>query len=527
MYRILSASKDTYITSKIINNSRCVTSNVGQAGTLDLFKLYDETTLFSGSTALSGVIELSRILIQFDYSELAELTSSILDIGSPSFKAFLKLKDAYGGQTVPSNFSLKLIPLSKSWDEGRGFDIIGFRDLDSANFLTASISTGTVVSWSLSGANDLGNLNSPYIDAFISGNVGTGLEDLTVTQVFSRGDEDFYADVTKLVSASLAGIVPNYGFRIGFSESEEQDNYTRFVKRFGSRHANDKSLNPKLEIKYNDVISDDSGNSLFNISQSIFVYNELNSSYLNFISGSTQITGTNCLSLELIASKSVSFFTTSYSISHSASITYKTSSFAYISRNYSGSQFYIGSIPQTGIYYSNVNLNTNDDELRNYLSGSSTMTFLKSWKSSDGIITYSKEYVNYHLPQGKSSNTFEKNWIVNITNLKQVYNSSEKARLRVFVQDNNTEMVAYKFPVETRSLIVPNMKWRIIKAYTKEVIVPFDDIGTKLSTDGFGMYFDVYMNDLEKGELYQIEFIIPENGKDYYVSNKGFIFKIN
>lgn len=111
--------------------------------------------------------------------------------------------------------------------------------------------------------------------------------------------------------------------------------------------------------------------------------------------------------------------------------------------------------------------------------------------------------------------------------MKQVYNSSEKARLRVFAQDNNTEMVAYKFPVETRSLIVPNMKWRIIKAYTKEVIIPFDNVGTKLSTDGFGMYFDVYMNDLEKGELYEIEFVIPENGKDYYVSNKGFIFKIN
>ena len=37
MYRILSASKDTYITNKIINKSfRATDSNVGQAGTLDL-----------------------------------------------------------------------------------------------------------------------------------------------------------------------------------------------------------------------------------------------------------------------------------------------------------------------------------------------------------------------------------------------------------------------------------------------------------------------------------------------------------
>jgi hypothetical protein len=39
MYRILSASKDAYITNKIINQTfRATDANVGQAGTLDLFK---------------------------------------------------------------------------------------------------------------------------------------------------------------------------------------------------------------------------------------------------------------------------------------------------------------------------------------------------------------------------------------------------------------------------------------------------------------------------------------------------------
>ena len=43
MQRILTASKDTYITNKIINNSfRATDSNAGSAGTLDLFKLYNE-----------------------------------------------------------------------------------------------------------------------------------------------------------------------------------------------------------------------------------------------------------------------------------------------------------------------------------------------------------------------------------------------------------------------------------------------------------------------------------------------------
>ena len=46
MYRILSASKDTYITDKIINSAyRATDANMGQAGTLDLFKIYDETLI--------------------------------------------------------------------------------------------------------------------------------------------------------------------------------------------------------------------------------------------------------------------------------------------------------------------------------------------------------------------------------------------------------------------------------------------------------------------------------------------------
>ena len=61
----LTASADTYITNKIINNSFSASdANVGRAGTIDLFKLYNEATLSGSST----VIELSRILIKFDIS---------------------------------------------------------------------------------------------------------------------------------------------------------------------------------------------------------------------------------------------------------------------------------------------------------------------------------------------------------------------------------------------------------------------------------------------------------------------------
>ena len=85
MYRILTASKDTYITNKIINNKfRAEDANLGQAGTLDLFKLYNESTI-AGETA---PIELSRLLLHFDLKPAQDMhNNSIIDVGSSNFKA--------------------------------------------------------------------------------------------------------------------------------------------------------------------------------------------------------------------------------------------------------------------------------------------------------------------------------------------------------------------------------------------------------------------------------------------------------
>ena len=155
MYLVLTASKDTYITNKIMDGAfRAEDANVGRAGTLDLFKLYSESTL-SGT---DNPIEISRALGQFDLYRVRELTSSILDITSPTFKCTLKMKNIAAGQAVPSNFNLILHPLSQSWDEGIGRDVVSFGDLDVANFVTASYSGGTVYPWNTTGADSSGLL---------------------------------------------------------------------------------------------------------------------------------------------------------------------------------------------------------------------------------------------------------------------------------------------------------------------------------------------------------------------------------
>jgi hypothetical protein len=524
MYRLLSASKDTYITNKIIAGSPSVTSNVGQAGTLDLFKLYDETNV---STMVSGVIELSRFLLQFDYEPLQQITASFLNIADPSFKAFLNLKDVYGGQTTPSNFSIRLIPLSKSWDEGRGQDVVAFRDLDTANFLTASVVTGTPNVWFLSGAAESGSLGDPNIDIIVSGNLGAGLQDLTVTTQFARGDENLLMDVTTLVSAAIAGQMPNHGWRLSFVDAQEQDNVTRFVKRFGSRQAKNPDLNPQLIIKYNDQIRDDLGETLFNVSQSLFAYNRVNGGYQNFFSGSTEISGTNSLLLNLYGGKYITYTTSSFSLSHSASINHLTRSLYAITQSFTGSQFLIGSVPQTGIYYADVNFNTLENAvLSGFLTGSTSQEFRYAWTSLDGTVTYASGKTLYKLPQGSASNVEEENWVVNITNLKQQYKSSEQARLRIFALDYNTEQSASRLPLQPKSVILDNLKWRLINAYSRKVVIPFDNQATLCSYDSQGMYFDIWMQDFAQGEVYEFELMITYGGKDYLISNSGFRFKV-
>lgn len=525
MRRTLSASKDTYIQNKRVGSIFTTDANVGQAASLDLFKLYNETYV-SGS---SSVVELSRLLVKFDLAPLRALTGSILNISSPNFKCFLTLKSVYGGQTTPSNFSMVLYPLSKSFDEGRGIDVYGYRDIDTANWLTASVVTGTPVPWTLSGSGTSGSVGSSTADYVVSGNFGSGLVPLAVRQQFSRGDESLNMDVTTIISASLVGLIPDHGFRLGFIEAEENDVYTRFVKRFGSRHIKDFTQRPSLEVFYDNSTTDNSLSSYIDYPNTTAIYNTVFGSYRNFMSGTTQITGSNSLALQLVASKSVTYWTSSYSITHSASINHLTSGWVNYSVTFPASQQTINGMPQTGIYTSNFFLSSSDVAFNMFTSGSNTIKFQPLWKSLDGTVLYSSgSMLTVKRINGGISNVAEKNFVINVTNLKETYTNKEISRLRLFIQDYNTEMSFDRIPLDLTGQVYSNVHWRLVHAFTRKVIIPYDFqySSTKLSSDGKGMYFDVWMSDLEPNQVYELEFNIRENDQDYYVLNQGFRFKV-
>lgn len=509
MYRRLKASADTYITDKIISDKRKKEANVGKASTLDLFKLHNVTK--SGSAA--DVTELSRILIKFDLSELKALTGSILNYAHPSFKCYLKLFDVYHGNPTPSNFNVEVMPLSRSFYEGIGRDVEYFGDVDTSNFLTASYSDAPSL-WFAEGANRKGTLGASDIDVIIEGDLsdGNGTQNLIVNQQFSNGTEDLNVDITTIVSATLAGQLPDHGFRISLSSSMESDDYTYFVKRFASNDCSDDTKKPKILVKYNDSVQNHISDFYFDLSGSVFLRSFGRSGVAkNLISSSYQtITGNDSVLLKLVTTGSAG--------------TLITSSFL-------GSQHSIGSLFVTGVYSASFALSSYESQYSALLKKSGSVTFEPVWSSVDGT-------VGYHTGSSFTMNRLNKQSFIelkqrlsiNTMNLHSSYRQSDAPTIRIHVDDAERKVVASRIPLEKKSLIFTNMYYSIRDAMTNNVIIPFDTTedtkSTILSVDEKGMYFKLYMTDFDPGRSYILDIMLKDTSSEQVFSNVGGAFTV-
>jgi hypothetical protein len=511
MYLILTASKDAYITNKILNNSyRTTDANTGRAGTLDLFKLYNESTLKPDSNP----IEISRILLKFNFDTLSDLTGTTLDVTDSSFKCELKLYNIVNAQSVPRNYNLCAYPLSMSFDEGRGRDVSGFADLDICNYVTASYSNGTVYPWNVTGAGSVGLLGSTDIDCISSGSVGSGIEDLGVTQHFDEGTEDLVLDVTKIVSATLTNQMSNHGFRIAFSGSEETDNKTRFVKRFGSRHSMNIFIRPEMHISFNDSIQDHHENFVFDVSGSVFLTNYHRGTKSNILSGSslTPLVGSNCMKVTL---KTGSF-------SKSVNVSMHT-----------GSTTGAG---QTGIYSATFALPFSDQTVvdggstvHNFAVNSGSLTFEEYWHSTDGTVGFYTGSLTIKAPSRNASSFVSRNAVIKVTNMNSKYAHTDKVKFRLFGIDTYAQQnTPAKTARSIKSVIYDEVYYRVVDSDAKKVVVPFSkgNKATLCSTDADGMFFDFHMNALHKNRVYHFEFLIVDGGSETRLTDISPRFKV-
>lgn len=494
MLKILRAAKDTYITNKVVKNERKLSSNVGAAGTLDLFKLYGAST--SGSTPNT---ELSRILVDFDLNPLRDLlTKGLLDTNDSSFWCKIKLTDVYGGQPTPTDFTLSVFPLSASFQEGIGKDVSYYTDYDIANWLTSSLES----QWFVSGcglACDAQAAPGDYVTSSIS------IANTEVTQKFTKGDEDLYVDVTQIVSATLAGEIPESGFRISFNKSLEDNTKTYFVKRFASCNAFDESKRPKLIVGFDDSISDDTVNLTFDKASNLTLYNYVDGELSNLTSGSslTQLTGDDCIKLRLLTEISGGFY----------------------EKIFSGSQFKYGQQSVSGTYQASVTLLSSDPIFSNKLNQSGSINFVPVWSSNDMSVGFVTGSTVTARPSVKSGSREKKNLVVSVVGLKEEYLNDAMPVIRLSIFDESSPYIKLvKVPSILKGVVFKNVHYQIRNDVSGEIVVPFDDVknSTKVSSDAVGMFFKFDCSSLVVGNSYVFDIMINNGGtKEKYMRSSA------
>jgi len=482
MLKILKSDKDAYITNRLIRGTRVTGSNVGDAGTLDLFKLYGYT--HSGTVPN---VELSRLLIRFNIDDVVSMhQDGLIDITSNSFNATLKLFDVYGGQTVPSNFTVVVNPLSATFDEGLGRDVAYYSDRDACNYMSASDNTP----WLIQGCGLGGGL--PGTVDYITASTNAPGVTFETTQTFIDGTEDLSVDVTAALSATIAGVLPNEGFRIALSSNAESDAHSYFVKRFASRTAYNSDKRPQLVVKFDDSIQDDSLNAYTNSNMTLFMYNYVNNVLVNVVSGSsmTPLTGSNCIGLRMLTAISGGWYALPFT----------------------GSQHRIGSLYVTGVYSASVNINPYDSVVASKLAASGSVDFVPVWGSLDTTVPLlTGSIVKFRNPNRTSTYGSMKSWTVSVHDIDESYTSNDNPTFRVSIIDHSIAATSVvRLPIDSPGIVVRDLHYQVRDSITGNIIIPYDTTynSTRVSSDDRGMYFNIDMSNLTVDRSYVIDVVI-------------------
>jgi len=492
MIKICACDKDTYIVDRVINGIHTLNANVGAAGTCDLYKLYG----FSSSGSVPN-IELSRLLVHFDLNPLRELiTENKLDVSNASFNAKMILHDVYGGQPTPSNFTVDVFPLSSSFSEGVGRDIVKCSDVDACNWLTSSFGSTSSILWHTPGCTS----------ASVSPAAGDYFSDYKSSQTF-KDEEDLSIDVTQVISATLSGLIPDEGFRIAFSSTLENDNHTYFVKRFATRTAYDKTLVPELVIKFDNSIQDDSQAAHIDTPTTLFLYNYVGSGLSNILSASNPVVGINSLKLQL-----------EMPVSGGSIIL-----------PYSASQHYSGINPVVGVYSSSFAIQSTQQIIKE-LTNSGSLTFTPIWSSLDNSIGYATgSAVTFYPPQRTSSQLGTKKYVVNVLGVSDDYSTCEITTLRVNIFDYSSPLITVvKVPVELPGIVVRDVHYQVRDVETNNVKIPFDTKynSTRVSSDASGMFFELDMSNLVSEHTYAIDILIKTNDTQRVYKDASQAFRV-
>jgi len=604
------ADKDTTITNAygIDLSYRATGSNMGAADILETFSIYGQQTTSSA--------ELSRVLVQFPVSTVItdRAAGTIPESGSVSF--YLRLFNARHSEQLPKDFTVNVLAVSSSWQEGQGLDMEGYTDktkdvIEGSNWINAnsnfvsssatiklaggtnlasmhgqtftltdsdgtsqlftidynsSTLTGGTIGFDAPGIdqNDnamaaiksaINNISALDIEAStitavgdatsehtlllkqkttgIAGNISIDLSGVTGLSVdgssaaftggdgkwassggdyhtsayvagstmpgysftFENGYEDLLLDVTSAVEEWIdTDGQPNYGFGIFLTSSQEAYTATAsgsvpantsgqqksfYTKRFFARSSEYFFKKPALEARWDSRIMDDRG-QFYSSSSMAPAADNLNNLFLyNYIRGT----------LKSIPEHHSDIKVKLYASSNGVPVGNPLNSAPYASLTY----------PLTGIYKTQVSINTTSSVIHDVWSGSAGGEYKTGSIKVKNFNTTSTRFANDN-PQ----------YVTKITNLKPFYNKDEKVRFRVFTRERNFSPTIYTVAnSEAQGTTLPSSSFEVIRMVDERTVIQNSTGSTSyhtfMSYDNSGSYFDLDMSLLEPGYMYGIK----------------------
>ena len=467
------AEQDNTITNAFKPNltTRATGSNMGASDILEVFSIYGQATTSSS--------ELSRVLIQFNVNEIVDARNAgdIPAKGSVRFQ--LRMFNAPHQHTVPEDFNMVVAAISQSWEEGAGLDMDEYKEADTCNWIKSSGTT---------------NWSTAFASSIQGGSFHTGSQAIApVVQFFKTGLEDLSVNVTDQVEEWINSNTGNYGFGVFMTSSVEQRERSFYTKKFFGRGSEFFFKRPVLEARWNDSKKDNRGN--FVISSSLLSSTDnLNQIYLYNIFRGQYKDIPNLVNDQMI----VSLYRDSLTDGSPTSFT--------------------ASKVETGIYSASVFLNTTASAL------------FDVWNTgSQSVVGDGARGIQFHTGSIKASSHAALGYnpsdshIINITNLKKVYEGDEKTRFRVYSRNKNWSPTAYTVASnDIESQKIENLYYRISREADDLAILDFSTGSFKYSLasyDTSGNYFDFDMGLLESGYSYVLSFLAEENGNKKQIKN--------
>jgi len=468
------ANSDNTITNAFKSDltTRGTGSNMGASDILEVFSIYGQT---SGAAGYST--EESRVLINFPISSIISDRASKYVPASGSVNFVVKLYNAEHTSTTPTEFTLVVAPISRSWTEGFGLDMDEYTDLGVSNWISASSTTG----WTNQGGD------------LITGSIYTG------SQYFEFGTENLEVDVTSQVEQWISGNTGSYGLGILLAAAQAADTRSYYTKKFFGRTSEFQLWRPHIEARWNSQIADDRGN--FYVSSSLLSTENVNTIYLyNYRNGkATNIPsiGTNNIYVKIYetlgGSASAMPIAGGVSAGNTSVVT--------------------GGWVSTGVYSAS------------FAYTGSASTIYDVWQSGSTLFHTG---TIYPITYNASSDSGIADYVLKVTNAQQKYYQNDKPRLRLFIREKNWSPTIYTVAsTEIEPTIIEKAYYRLFRVQDNFEVVPYGTGSTQhtlLSFDVDGNYFDFDMSILEKGYMYGFKFAfdLQQNGQ---IEEQPYVFK--